>query len=108
MKNQVWKRELVPQVAETNLEKISIPKKSIGFTYLWTNLTTGMWYYGKHEGYPRDGYLFSSKQKEFLRDFTNLEYTWRYEIMEFTTTNKDDLTNLEFKKLSSMHDPKPD
>ena len=106
MKNQVWKRELVPQVAETNLEKISIPKKSIGFTYLWTNLTTGMWYYGKHEGYPRDGYLFSSKQKEFLRDFTNLEYTWRYEIMEFTTTNKDDLTNLEFKKLSLMHDPK--
>ena len=78
MKNQVWKRELVPQVAETNLEKISIHKKSIGFTYLWTNLTTGMWYYWKHEGYPRDGYLFSSKQKEFLRDFTNLEYTWRY------------------------------
>ena len=100
-----FKHDLVPQVVETNIHENLPPNDSIGFIYLWTNLTTKRWYLGKRNGPPRSGYLFSSTQKDFLIDFTNPNYTWRYDIMTYVTTNKTDLTNLEHGMLSTMHDP---
>ena len=106
-KNEIkYTLELIPQVVEHNLNDINPPKDSIGFIYLWTNLKNGKWYLGKHEGYPKDGYLFSSKDKDFLKEFTATNSQWRYEIMNFVNTTKADLTNLENRMLSERHDPK--
>ena len=98
--------DLTPQVVENNFNDIDPPKDSIGFIYLWTNLKNSKWYLGKHEGYPKDGYLFSSKDKDFLKEFTATNSQWRYEIMNFVNTTKADLTNLENRMLSERHDPK--
>ena len=90
-----WKRDLVPQVIEHNLDDIDIPDQYIGFIYLWTNLKNQKWYLGKHQGYPRDGYLFSSEDEDFLSDFTAEDSQFRYEIVCFVDTNNNDLTNME-------------
>ena len=100
-KNEIkYTLKLVPQVVEHNLNDITPPKDSIGFIYLWTNLKNGKWYLGKHEGYPKDGYLFSSKDKDFLKEFTVTNSQWRYEIMSFVNTTKADLTNKECAMLT--------
>ena len=106
MKEQFFEHDLVPQVVETNINETKPPKDSIGFIYEWTNLTTGKWYRGKRNGPIKSGYLFSSEQPDFVKDFANTDYTWRYNIMNYVTTNKDDLSDLEYEQLSSMHSPK--
>tara|TARA_R100001377_G_C3185413_1_gene108337 strand:+ start:66 stop:1523 length:1458 start_codon:yes stop_codon:yes gene_type:complete len=104
MKKQqkLWDHDLVPQVVETNLNENLPPERCVGFIYCWTNLDSGRWYRGKHQGYPRDGYLFSSKQEDFLLDFTDPNSRWRYEILNYVTTNTTDLTNLEYKILTEL------
>lgn len=95
-----FKYELVPQVVESNVDEFLAPEGSVGFIYLWTNLTTGEWYLGKRNGPTKSGYLFSSKQDRFLSDFVNPKYKWSYNIMTYVTTNVNDLTNLESDMLT--------
>ena len=97
-----WKHDLVPQVVETNLNENPPPEKCFGFIYCWTNLDNKKWYRGKHQGYPRDGYLFSSKNEDFLVDFTDPNSRWKYEILNYVTTNTTDLTNLEYEILTEL------
>ena len=99
---KLWKQDLVPQVVETNLNENPPPEKCFGFIYCWTNLDNKKWYRGKHQGYPRDGYLFSSKNEDFLVDFTDPNSRWKYEILNYVTTSTTDLTNLEYKILTEL------
>ena len=98
-----FKYELVPQVVESNVDEFLAPEGSVGFIYLWTNLTTGEWYLGKRNGPTKSGYLFSSEQDRFLSDFVNPKYKWSYNIMTYVTTNKNDLTNLESDMLTEKN-----
>lgn len=90
-----WEYDLVPQVVQHNLDDLEVPVDSVGFIYLWTNLKNQKWYLGKHQGYPKDGYLFSSEDEDFLSDFTAEDSQFRYEIVCFVDTNNTDLTNME-------------
>ena len=99
---KLWEQDLVPQVVETNLNENPPPEKCFGFIYCWTNLDNKKWYRGKHQGYPRDGYLFSSKNEDFLVDFTDPNSRWKYEILDYVTTSTTDLTNLEYEILTEL------
>jgi len=101
------KYNLHPKAKDNNnLDVNPPPEGHYGYIYRWTNLTSGIWYVGKHPFPFGDGYSHSSKNKDFLRDFTDRNIKWKYEIMEYIITNNDDLTIRENEMLSSMHDPK--
>lgn len=51
------------------------------FVYRWDNLSSGKCYIGYHKGSLDDGYICSSKNKEFWDDFNNSEYIWRRVIL---------------------------
>jgi len=76
------------------------PESYQAFLYRWTNLTNGRIYIGYHTGFVGDGYKHSGECKEFNEDFQNLSYEWKYEILEFGTTNE--MKNLERDMLKSV------
>ena len=42
-------------------------------------------YLGIHKGQPYDGYMFSSKNKEFHKDFMDPNSQWKYEVLMYGT-----------------------
>jgi len=56
---------------------------SEAFLYRFTNLLNGRIYVGIHKGQPYDGYMFSSKNKEFHKDFMNPNSKWKYEVLQY-------------------------
>ena len=54
---------------------------SEAFLYRFTNLLNGRIYVGIRKGQPYDGYMFSSKCKEFHKDFMNPNSKWKYEVL---------------------------
>jgi len=89
-----------------NLSEFSPPAGHYRYIYHWTNLTSGMWYIGKRPKPLGDRYDHSSKDENFLDDFCNPNIKWKYEIMKYVETTDDDLSDIEYEILSSMHDPK--
>lgn len=55
--------------------------KNEAFVYKWVNLTNGKVYIGYHKGLVDDGYISSSKSKEFWDDFNNPYNSWVREIL---------------------------
>jgi|TARA_B110000977_G_scaffold162379_1_gene207780 hypothetical protein len=56
---------------------------SEAFLYRFTNLLNGKIYVGRHKGQPYDGYMFSSKDKDFKKDFMNPNSEWKYEVLQY-------------------------
>lgn len=60
------------------------------FVYLWVIVETGLTYCGYHKGIPlKDGYYHSSKHKEFNKQFSNSNYTLKYEVFGFYKYEKE-------------------
>jgi hypothetical protein len=51
------------------------------FTYILHNETNGKKYVGYHKGDENDGYICSSKNETFWKDFNDKEMCWRREIV---------------------------
>jgi hypothetical protein len=101
------KYNLHPKAKDNNnLDVNPPPEGHYRYIYRWTNLTSGMWYVGKHSFIFGDAYAHSSENKKFLKDWYNPNINWKYEIMEYVQTTDDNLSDIEYEKLSSMHDPK--
>lgn len=74
---------------------------SDNFTYEFINLDNDRHYIGKHQGMPLDGYYHSSKNKEFLKDFSNPNSRWKYIVHAYGT--KENMLELEAKKLRAVN-----
>lgn len=62
--------------------------KKEAFVYKWINLTNGKIYIGYHKGLIDDGYISSSKSKEFWDDFNNPTNNWIREILFVGSKNE--------------------
>lgn len=69
------------------------------FYYEWENITTGMKYGGKHNGFVGDGYNHSSKNPQMQDDFQNMEHKWIYSVLFYGS--EDEITNKEREILKS-------
>ena len=74
---------LPKQIVEKHIEYD--PTFSEAFLYRFTNLLNGKIYLGIHKGQPYDGYMFSSKNKEFHKDFMDPNSQWKYEVLMYGT-----------------------
>jgi hypothetical protein len=70
------------------------------FVYCWTNHTLNKIYVGFHKGNENDGYVCSSKSKEFWNDFENANYMWTRQIIAKGTMRE--CQTLESKILDSL------
>ena len=60
------------------------------FIYLWTIVETGKQYCGYHLGVPlRDGYYHSSEDETFNKEFSNSEFTMKYEVLGYFKYEKE-------------------
>ena len=64
------------------------PSSYDAFVYRWTNLINGRIYVGYHRGFVGDGYNHSGECPEFNEDFQNESYEWKYEVLDYGTTNE--------------------
>ena len=74
---------LPKQIVEKHIEYD--PTFSEAFLYRFTNLLNGKIYLGIHKGQPYDGYMFSSKNKKFHKDFMDPNSQWKYEVLMYGT-----------------------
>ena len=100
------KYKLHPTAKYNNNLDINPPPSEphVGYNYTWVNLNTEEFYWGCHQKPLGDFYPHSSKDPKFLRDFTNPDIKWRYNIMSYTMTNVNDVLIEENKRLSELHD----
>lgn len=63
--------------------KYLTPLKSneTSFIYKWINNTNGRKYIGYHKGQLNDYYICSAQNKDFWKDFFNIEHRWTREIL---------------------------
>jgi hypothetical protein len=54
---------------------------SEAFVYKFTNLLKKKFYVGIHKGKPYDGYMTSSKNEDFHKDFMAEKSEWHYEVL---------------------------
>ena len=54
------------------------------FIYLWTIVETGTQYCGYHLGVQlQDGYYHSSEDETFNKEFSNSNFTFKYEVLGY-------------------------
>jgi hypothetical protein len=60
-------------------------ERSEAFVYKFTNLLKKKYYVGVHKGKPYDGYMSSSKNEDFHKDFMAENSQWHYEVLYYGT-----------------------
>ena len=61
------------------------PNDSEAFLYKFTNLLNKKTYIGIHKGKPFDGYMFSSENEDFHKDFMDPNAEFKYEVSQYGT-----------------------
>lgn len=75
--------QLPKQIVEQNIPYD--PNDSEAFLYKFTNLLNKKIYIGIHKGKPFDGYMFSSENEDFHKDFMNPNAEFKYEVLQYGT-----------------------
>jgi len=74
---------LPKQIIESHVEPDT--NNNEAFLYKFTNLDNDKKYIGRHKGKPFDGYMFSSKDDQFLEDFMHPNARFKYEVTQYGT-----------------------
>tara|TARA_B100000780_G_C21078269_1_gene434170 strand:+ start:126 stop:1412 length:1287 start_codon:yes stop_codon:yes gene_type:complete len=61
------------------------PNNSEAFLYKFTNLKDNSKYIGIHKGKPFDGYMFSSTNEEFHKEFLDPNADFQYDVLQYGT-----------------------
>ena len=77
------------------------PSNSEAFFYRFTNLKNSKKYPGIHKGKPYDGYMFSSSNEEFHKDFLEPDAQFKYEVLQYGTYEY--LQAVEYNFLTSVN-----